>query len=153
MKHNDPMADIALVGPGGRDQLKRLIKSLQDTAKEGEDVEYVIAQALNELNDRINALDAQVAQQDYLVVDIAQYGLADYALDEFEMNTQLWGRLDDLYQQGVIYDIILKNDSPSGGWESKVISINTDPGDDEKLHLTELIIYADALRRLVPPIE
>lgn len=57
MKHNDPMADIALVGPGGRDKLKKLIKSLQDSTKEGENAEYVIAQALNELNDRIATLE------------------------------------------------------------------------------------------------
>lgn len=95
----------------------------------------------------------QVAQQDYLVVDIAQYGLADYGLDEMEMNAQLWGRLDDLFQQGVINDIVLKNNSVSGGWESKVVAINTETGDDGKLHLSELVIYADALRKFRPPVE
>ena len=56
---------VSLTGPGGVDKIKKVLKELSDASSGsmGEDEEYTIAQALNDLNERLKAVEARPVPQ------------------------------------------------------------------------------------------
>lgn len=65
----------------------------------------------------------QIAQQDYLYINLSDYGLEDYALDEFSMNADLWAVLEKCFQNGTLNDVVLVDFSNA---KSKILAYNTD---------------------------
>lgn len=64
----------------------------------GEDEEYIIAQALNDLNERIDGLQSQVAQQGYLLIEVNDISVL--SADELAL-------LKEKKQNGTIANVIL----------------------------------------------
>lgn len=61
---------ISLTGPEGIKKIKKVLKELSDDSSSssmGEDEEYTIAQALNDLNDRIEGLQKQLIPQKHIL--------------------------------------------------------------------------------------
>ena len=90
---------ISLTGPGGVDKIKKILKqfsgnddeaakAVQDLITESENTEYVIAQALNNLNARIEVLEARPATKMHVleVLDVGTNLTADEALDLLKLD-------------------------------------------------------------------
>ena len=86
------------------DKIKKVLKELSDGSSSGsigEDEEYTIAQALNDLNERVEGLQSQVAQQDYLQISVA----AIEALgDDGKIAVQ------QAIERGTIFNVLFKSD-------------------------------------------
>lgn len=88
---------ISLTGPGGIDKIKKVLKEVADSS-DSDSVEFVIAQALNDLNERIESLQTQIAQQDDLRIEIGQPDA---------LTTNEKKQLIDAHERGVLMDVLL----------------------------------------------
>lgn len=65
---------ISLTGPEGIKKIKKVLKELSDGSSSGsmgEDEEYTIAQALNDLNERVEELSKSIKEQ--IVIDVLSF--------------------------------------------------------------------------------
>lgn len=82
----------------------------------GEDEEYTIAQALNDLNERIEGLQGQIAQQDYL-----RFGIAN----PDELTAEEKAEIQKCVQNGTIWDAVIVIGTPTDPDQTvRVVSIS-----------------------------
>lgn len=140
---------ISLTGPEGIKKIKKVLKELNDgngggggssSGSMGEDEEYTIAQALNDLNDRIKELKSQIAQPEYIKLNLLDYGI-DLGLDEFSPNQALWDALKECYEANTLIDVILVD---HGNNTAKVLAFDcTQEDDNSPIVLNKVYYIAD----------